>query len=97
VDAACLAVIAQGVSAAVAGALDATGDTRWPFSSRALGTSGLPLVYLGATTSPGTWGLYLAYVGQTLVPAVVNHYRFSTGELKAISRQYRPGAATADD
>ena len=99
VYAAVLAVVAQGVTSAVAGALDATGDTNWPFYGRALGTFGvaLPLTYLGATTGLGLWGLYLAYFAQTVVPAVVNYYRFSTGEWKAISRQYRPGAAPADD
>ncbi len=99
VYAAALAVVAQGVTSAVAGALDATGDTNWPFYGRALGTVGvaLPLVYLGTTTSLGLWGLYLAFFGQTVVPAAVNYYRFSTGEWKAISRQYRPGAAPSDD
>jgi putative MATE family efflux protein len=96
---AALAVVPQGVTSAVAGALDATGDTRWPFYSRALGMVGvsLPLVYLGATTSLGIAGVYLSFFGETLVPAVVNYYRFSTGKWKAISRAYRPEARAADD
>ena len=99
VYAACFAVIVQGVSSAVAGALDATGDTRWPFYSRALGMFGfaIPLTYLGATTALGMWGLYLAYLAQAVVPAAINYYRFSTGKWKAISRQYRPDAAVGDD
>jgi putative MATE family efflux protein len=99
VYAACLAVVAQGVTSAVAGALDATGDTRWPFYSRTLGMFGLaiPLTYLGATTPLGLWGLYLAYFGQTVVPAAINYYRFSTGKWKTISREYRPETAVGDD
>jgi putative MATE family efflux protein len=98
VYAACLAVVAQGVTSVIAGALDATGDTNWPFYSRALGMFGLaiPLTYLGATTALGLWGLYLAYFAQTAVPAVINYYRFSTGKWKAISREYRPDSATSD-
>jgi putative MATE family efflux protein len=99
VYAAVLAVIPQGVTSAVAGALDATGDTRWPFYSRALGMIGvsLPLVYLGATTPLGVAGVYLSFFGETAVPAVVNYYRFSTGKWKAISRAYRPETPAGDD
>ncbi|MDY6818758.1 MAG: MATE family efflux transporter, partial [Halobacteriales archaeon] len=91
VYAACLAVIAQGVTSVAAGALDATGDTRWPFYSRTIGMFGLalPLTYLGATTALGMFGLYLAYFGQTVVPAAINYRRFSSGKWKAISRQFR--------
>jgi len=98
VYAASLAIIPQGVTSAVAGALDATGDTRWPFYSRALGMFGLaiPLVYLGGTTSLGVVGVYLAFFAETVTPAVINYYRFATGKWKAISRGYRPEAA-ADD
>lgn len=98
VYAAALAVIARGIGGTYAGALDATGDTKWPFYSRALGMFGLgiPLVYLGATTSLGLVGLYLSYFGQSLAPAVVNSYRFGTGKWKAISRQYRPESPTSD-
>jgi Na+-driven multidrug efflux pump len=96
---ACLAVVARGVSGTYAGALDATGDTRWPFYSRALGMFGvaLPLVYLGATTPLGLSGLYLSYFGLSVVPAIINYYRFSTGKWKAISRQYRPDTVAIDD
>lgn len=99
VRAASIAVIARGIGGTYAGALDATGDTRWPFYSRIVGMFGvaLPLTYLGATTALGLYGLYLSYFGQTFVPAVVNYYRFSTGRWKAISKQYRPEADTADD
>ncbi|MFB6138723.1 MAG: MATE family efflux transporter [Halobacteriaceae archaeon] len=97
--AACLSVVAQGVTSPVAGALDATGDTRWPFYSRALGMIGLavPIAYLGATTPLGLAGLALAYLVQTVVPAAINYYRFATGRWKAISREFRPESATADD
>lgn len=99
VYAACLAVVPQGVGRTIAGALDATGDTRWPFYSRVLGMFGvaIPLAYLGATTPLGLVGLYLAYVGQTVVPAAINYYRFWTGEWKAISRRYRPEAVIGED
>jgi len=99
VYAACLGVIARGVGGTYAGALDATGDTRWPFYSRVLGMFGvaLPCAYLGATTALGLYGLYLSYLGQSIVPAAINSYRFSTGEWKAISRQYRPESASAGD
>jgi len=99
VYAACLAVLAQGVNRTIAGALDASGDTRWPFYSQALGMFGgsIPLAYLGATTSLGLWGLYLAFFTETFVPAAINYYRFTTGKWKAISREYRPEAPIMDD
>lgn len=99
VYAASLAVIARGVGGTYAGALDATGDTRWPFYGRLVGMFGvaIPLIYLGATTPLGLYGVYLSYFGQSVVPAVVNYYRFSTGKWKAISEQYRPEAAAAGD
>jgi putative MATE family efflux protein len=97
VYAAALAVIARGVGGTYAGALEASGDTRWPLYSRTLGMFGLaiPLTYLGATTSLGLWGLYLAYFGQSLAPAAINALRFRSGKWKAISRQYRPESAPA--
>ncbi len=93
---AALAIIPQGVNSTIAGALDATGDTRWPFYSRFLGLFGfsIPLVYLGATTSLGLLGIYLSFFGETLVSAIINYYRFSTGKWKAISRAYRPEPIT---
>jgi len=99
VYAASLGVIARGVGGTYAGALDATGDTRWPFYSRVLGMFGvaLPLAYLGATTALGLYGLYLSYLGQSVVPAAINYYRFSTGKWKEISRQYRPESPSAGD
>jgi putative MATE family efflux protein len=92
------AVIPQGVSAAAAGALDATGDTRWPFYSRVLGMFGgaIPLVYLGATTPLGMVGIYLSLFAESTIPAVINYYRFGTGKWKAISREYRPETASDD-
>ncbi|MFB6072333.1 MAG: MATE family efflux transporter [Halobacterium sp.] len=98
VYAAALAIVPQGVTSAVAGALDATGDTRWPFYSRVVGMFGLaiPLVYLGATTRLGLWGVYLSFFGETVAPAAINYYRFATGKWKAISREYRPDAASDD-
>ena len=99
VYAACVSVSAQGISGTYAGALDATGDTRWPFYSRTLGMFGfaLPLTYLGGTTTLGLVGLYLSYFSQAAVPAAINYYRFSTGKWKAISRQYRPGSTVGDN
>lgn len=98
VHAAAVAIIPQGVTAAIAGALDATGDTRWPFYSRAIGMFGIgiPLVYLGATTRLGILGIYLSFFAETLVPAAINYYRFTTGKWRAISRGYRPDATTED-
>ncbi|MDZ7850351.1 MAG: MATE family efflux transporter [Halodesulfurarchaeum sp.] len=94
-----LAIIPQGVTSTIAGALDATGDTRWPFYSRALGMFGfsIPIMYLGATTSLGIWGIYLSFFGETVVSAVINYYRFWTGKWKAISRGYRPDVSTTVD
>ena len=99
VFASAIAIVPQGVTGTIAGALDATGDTRWPFYSRALGMFGfsIPLVYLGATTSLGIMGIYLSFFGETLVPAAINYHRFTTGKWKAISRTYRPDAVTSTD
>jgi putative MATE family efflux protein len=99
VRASALAVVPQGVTSAVAGALDASGDTRVPFYGRALGMFGvaIPLTYLGATTSLGLLGVYLAFFGETVVPAAVNYYRFRTGTWKRVSREYRPEASPSDD
>jgi Na+-driven multidrug efflux pump len=99
VYAACLAVVAQGVGRTMAGALDATGDTRWPFYSQALGlfAGSIPLAYLGAVTPLGLWGVYLAFFTETTVPAAINYYRFATGKWKAISRAYRPETSMGDD
>jgi putative MATE family efflux protein len=96
---AALAIVPQGVTSTIAGALDATGDTRWPFYSRAIGMFGfsIPLVYLGATTPLGIWGIYLSFFGETAVAGAINYYRFWTGKWKAISREYRPDAATTVD
>ncbi|MFB6121694.1 MAG: MATE family efflux transporter [Halobacteriaceae archaeon] len=98
VYAACASVVGQGVTSAAAGALDASGDTRWPFYSQALGMFGgvLPLAYLGATTSLGLLGLGLTFFAESGVPAAINYYRFSTGKWKSISREFRPDVA-ADD
>ncbi len=93
-----LAIIPQGVNATIAGALDATGDTNWPFYYRVIGMVGvsLPAAYIGATTPLGIVGLYIAFFGETLVPAIGNYHRFSTGRWKAISREYRPEASLDD-
>ena len=98
VHAACVAVVPQGVTSAVAGALDATGDTNWPFYGRAIGMFGLaiPLVYLAATTPLGLLGVSLSFLAESVPGALVNYYRFRSGKWKAISRDYRPGTA-ADD
>ncbi len=98
VYAACIAVVPQGITSAVAGALDATGDTNWPFYSRAIGMFGLaiPLVYLGATTPLGIVGIHLSFLAESVPGAAINYYRFHSGKWKAISRGYRPEAATDD-
>ena len=98
VYAAAVAAVPQGITTAVAGALDATGDTRWPFYSRALGmfAVAIPCMYLGATTALGLWGVYLSFLGETLVPATINYYRFGTGKWKVISRSYRPDSGASE-
>jgi len=97
--AACIAAIAQAVKGAAAGPLDASGDTRWPFYSQAIGMFGcaIPIAYLGATTSLGLLGLYLSFVAETAVPAAINYHRFATGKWKRISRGFRPDTPVADD
>ncbi|RJT05343.1 MATE family efflux transporter [Halococcus sp. IIIV-5B] len=99
VSAACIAIVFQGVTGGAAGPLDASGDTRWPFASQAVGTFfvAIPLAYLGATTPLGVWGIYLSFAAETTVPAALNYYRLATGEWKRVSRSYRPGASPADD
>ncbi|MFC6767433.1 MATE family efflux transporter [Natrinema soli] len=96
---ACIAVVPQGVTNSVAGALDATGDTNWPFYGRAIGMFGfaIPLVYLGATTSLGLFGLSLSFLAESVPGALINYYRFRSGKWKAISRGYRPGEPAVDD
>ena len=98
VRAACIAVVARGVTGTYSGALDASGDTTWTFYAYIAGMFGftIPVVFLGAMTPLGLWGLYLSFFGQSVVPAIVNYYRFSTGEWKRISEQYRPEATPAD-
>ena len=94
-----LAVIARGLDETYSDALDAAGDTRWPFYSRFVGmfVLAIPLTYLGATTPLGLYGLYLAYLGQSFVPAAINFYRFNSGKWKVISRKYRPESTTSTD
>ncbi len=94
-----VAILPQAVKASSAGALDGTGDTRWPFYSQFLGmfVVALPLAYLGATTRLGLVGLYLTFFAESTVPAAINYYRFSTGKWKIISREYRPDAPPLDD
>ncbi|ESP89788.1 hypothetical protein K933_02356 [Candidatus Halobonum tyrrellensis G22] len=96
VSAACVAIVLQGVAGGATGPLDASGDTRWPFYSQALGVFGvaIPLAYLGATTGLGLYGLYLAFLAETTVPAVLNYYRFSTDKWKEVSRGYRSEVPT---
>ncbi|SFL43596.1 putative efflux protein, MATE family [Halogranum rubrum] len=95
VYAACVAIVPAGVTNGIAGALDATGDTRWPFYGRALGMFGfaIPLTYLATTTSLGLFAVSLSFLGESLPSMLVNWYRFRSGKWKAISRAYRPGAA----
>jgi putative MATE family efflux protein len=94
-----VAILPQAVKASAAGALDGTGDTRWPFYSQFLGmfVVAIPVAYLGAVTPLGIWGLYLTFFAESTVPAAINYYRFSTGKWKEISREYRPEASPTDD
>ena len=96
VSAACVAIVLQGVAGGATGPLDASGDTRWPFFSQALGVfaGAIPLAYLGATTGLGLYGLYLAFLAETTVPAVLNYYRFRTDKWKEVSRGYGSEAPT---
>ncbi|WP_158058291.1 MATE family efflux transporter [Halorussus halophilus] len=96
---ACVAIGPQGIKAAAAGPLDASGDTQWPFYSQVVGMFGaaIPLAYLGATTSLGLVGLSLTFVAETTIPAAINYYRFSTGRWKQISQSFGPDATPADD
>lgn len=89
---AAVAIVPKGVSGALAGALDASGDTRWQFYGRLVGMFGVcvPLAYLAATTPLGIYGVYLTFFAETTVPAAVDYYRFRTGAWKRISRGYRP-------
>ena len=98
VYAACVAIVPAGVTNGIAGALDATGDTRWPFYGRALGMFGfaIPLTYLATTTSLGLFAVSLSFLGESVPSMLVNWYRFRSGKWKAISRAYRPGAASDD-
>ncbi|WP_290818087.1 MATE family efflux transporter [Halovivax sp.] len=99
VQVACFAILVRGIAGAAEGALNAAGDTSWPFYGQFLGMFGgaIPLAYLGATTPLGLYGLYLAFIAETAIPAAINYYRFATGKWKVISRSYRPSAASADD
>jgi putative MATE family efflux protein len=99
VYAACIAVVPSGITTAMAGALTAAGDTRWPFYGKFTGAFvvAIPLAYLGATTGVGITGLVFAYIGWTLCPAIVNCYRYSTDAWREISRTYRPDAAVTGD
>jgi len=98
--AACIAVLAQSVKGTAAGPLDASGDTSWTFYSQVIGMVGfaIPLAYVGATVpAVGIAGLYLSFMAEAGVPAVINYWRYRSGKWKAISRQYGPDAAVADD
>ncbi|MFC3958284.1 MATE family efflux transporter [Halovivax cerinus] len=99
VYAACVAILLRGIVGSAEGALNAAGDTRWPFYGQFLGMFGgaIPLAYLGATTRLGLYGLFLAFVAETAIPAAVTYYRFTTGRWRAISRTYRPATAATDD
>ena len=112
VHVACVAILAQAVSGAAAGPLDATGDTVWPFCSQALGMFGfsIPVAYLGALTmtptsavlgvtlpSIGMVGIYLSFFAETTVPAALNYYRFSNGRWKILGRRFAPATSCADD
>ncbi len=73
--AACVAVVLQGIYTGAAGALKASGDTRWPFYSQLLGMFGLaiPIAYLGAAgltiPSPGTVPILGVTVPGLSIPA----------------------------
>ncbi|MBP1923816.1 putative MATE family efflux protein [Halorubrum alkaliphilum] len=74
---------------AYVGAADAVPALDIPFTDLATPEVALPAI--------GLWGLYLAFVAETTIPATINYLRFRSGKWKAISEEYRPDAATADD
>lgn len=104
---AAVSVLANAVGNTTAGALNGSGDTRWPLYGKALGLYGftLPLVYLGlyGLTIPvvdlhvvaplGTTALYLALLTEAAVPAAVSFVRFRSGTWTVVSRKFRPEAA----
>ena len=93
----CIGIVFRGLSRTSIGPLRASGDTRWPFYGQVLGYGlAIPIAYAGATTRLGLAGLALAIVIEMLVPAMVNYYRFRTGEWKEIARAYTPSAKPAD-
>ena len=93
----CIGIVFRGLSRTSIGPLRASGDTRWPFYGQVLGYGlAIPIAYAGATTRLGLAGLALGIVIEMLVPAMVNYYRFRTGEWKEIARAYTPSAKPAD-
>ena len=93
----CIGIVFRGLSRTSIGPLRASGDTRWPFYGQVLGYGlAIPIAYAGATTRLGLAGLALAIVIEMLVPAMLNYYRFRTGEWKEIARAYTPSAKPAD-
>lgn len=93
----CIGIVFRGLSRTSIGPLRASGDTRWPFYGQVLGYGlAIPIAYAGATTRLGLAGLALAIIIEMLVPAMVNYYRFRTGEWKEIARAYTPSAKPAD-
>ena len=96
IRATCVSVVFWGVMNGAMGPLRASGDTQWPFYGQMLGlfVFAIPTAYLGAVTSLGILGLYLALVFETGIPALVTYYRFQSEQWRAVSRAYRPAAAS---
>jgi len=94
---ACLSITFKGVDGGATGPLRASGDTRWPLYSQLVGmyVVALPAAYLGTVVPAiGIAGVFAMMVLQTSVPAAITYYRYRTGVWKAISREYRPDAAS---
>ena len=81
-----------GANGALVGALRGAGDTRWPFVATVVGqyAVALPVAAAGLVSPLGVAGLYGALVLGAGVPALINVWRYRTGEWKVVSREYRP-------
>lgn len=92
---AAVSVVFLGVDGSATGTLRGAGDTMWPFGSALLGQYliGLPLAAAGLVTPFGIAGLFVAFVAAPATSAALNLYRLRQDNWKAVSRQYRPGAA----
>jgi len=84
--------VLSGINGAVVGTLRGAGDTRWPFIATVIGQYGvaLPVAAAGLVSPLGVAGLYGALLCGAGVPALINLWRYRSGQWKIISREYRP-------